>query len=317
MERAQSSQAVGHLLGGSALDCRKSDKNFRCRAGSLGQRFRGSRRVLGPVWGARIRCALARDRDCRQNASFCTPHVDQKRRGSGRPTAELVQCDRNASSLVLRHTAGADHPSDEDLGGRGPGEGEGEACLPVPARVRRERRRWNGKVGDRTGCIRKRDLAKRPPGSTPSPPSTATRCSSAPARPGSTSTSTSNSSPTRSRRRQRDETTHHARGCDRDPRDRTVRIGVREHDRRAGRGGEFFFKLSTRSIARPGTVAFTFKNVGHVAHDFKINGKKTPLIQPGYTARLVVTFKKTGKYPSLCTVLGHAAAGMRGLFAVR
>ena len=83
------------------------------------------------------------------------------------------------------------------------------------------------------------------------------------------------------------------------------------------KGGEFFFKLSTRSIARPGTVTFTFKNVGHVVHDFKIDGKKTPLIQPGQTARLVVTFNKTGKYPYLCTVLGHAAAGMRGLFAVR
>jgi len=83
------------------------------------------------------------------------------------------------------------------------------------------------------------------------------------------------------------------------------------------KGGEFFFRLSTRSITRPGTVAFTFKNVGHVVHDFKVNGKKTPLIQPGQTARLVVTFKKTGKYPYLCTVLGHAAAGMRGLFAVR
>ena len=83
------------------------------------------------------------------------------------------------------------------------------------------------------------------------------------------------------------------------------------------KGGEFFFKLSTRSIARPGTVTFTFKNVGHVAHDFEIDGKKTPLIQPGQTARLVVTFKKTGKYPYLCTVLGHAAAGMKGVFAVR
>ena len=83
------------------------------------------------------------------------------------------------------------------------------------------------------------------------------------------------------------------------------------------RGGEFFFKLSTRSIRTPGTVTFTFKNVGHVVHDFKIGGKKTPLIQPGHTARLVVTFKKTGKYPYLCTVLGHAAAGMSGVFTVR
>ena len=83
------------------------------------------------------------------------------------------------------------------------------------------------------------------------------------------------------------------------------------------KGGEFFFRLSTRTAKRPGNVTFVFGNIGHVLHDFKINGKQTPLIQPGKTAKLVVTFKKKGKYPYLCTVLGHAAAGMRGLFAVR
>jgi uncharacterized cupredoxin-like copper-binding protein len=83
------------------------------------------------------------------------------------------------------------------------------------------------------------------------------------------------------------------------------------------KGGEFFFKLSTKSIAKPGKVTFVFKNTGHVAHDFKINGKTTPLIQPGKTARLIVTFKKKGKYPYLCTVPGHAAAGMKGTFTVR
>ena len=83
------------------------------------------------------------------------------------------------------------------------------------------------------------------------------------------------------------------------------------------KGGEFFFKLSTKSIAKPGKVTFVFKNVGHVSHDFKINGKRTPLLQPGKTARLVVTFKKKAKYPYLCTVPGHAAAGMKGVFTVR
>jgi uncharacterized cupredoxin-like copper-binding protein len=83
------------------------------------------------------------------------------------------------------------------------------------------------------------------------------------------------------------------------------------------KGGEFFFKLSTKSIAKPGKVTFVFKNVGHVAHDFKIDGKTTPLLQPGKTARLVVTFKKKGKYPYLCTVPGHAAAGMKGTVTVR
>jgi uncharacterized cupredoxin-like copper-binding protein len=33
--------------------------------------------------------------------------------------------------------------------------------------------------------------------------------------------------------------------------------------------------------------------------------KRTPLIQPGKTVKLVVTFKKKGKYPFLCTVPGE------------
>jgi uncharacterized cupredoxin-like copper-binding protein len=82
------------------------------------------------------------------------------------------------------------------------------------------------------------------------------------------------------------------------------------------KGGEFFFRLSTKSLAKPGTVTFVFKNIGHLAHDFQINGKVTPLIQPGQTAKLVVAFTKNGKYPYLCTVPGHAEAGMKGVFTV-
>jgi uncharacterized cupredoxin-like copper-binding protein len=80
---------------------------------------------------------------------------------------------------------------------------------------------------------------------------------------------------------------------------------------------EFSFKLSTRSIAKPSTVAFSVKNAGKMEHDFRINGKQTPLIRPGKTTRLVVTFKKKGNYHYLCTVPGHAAAGMKGIFTVR
>jgi uncharacterized cupredoxin-like copper-binding protein len=82
------------------------------------------------------------------------------------------------------------------------------------------------------------------------------------------------------------------------------------------KGGEFFFRLSTKSAAKPGKLTFVFKNIGHVLHDFKIGGKKTPLIAPGKTATLVVSLKK-GKYPYLCTVPGHAEAGMKGTFTVR
>ena len=83
------------------------------------------------------------------------------------------------------------------------------------------------------------------------------------------------------------------------------------------KGGEFFFRLSSKSLAKPGKVTFAFKNIGHIAHDFKINGKVTPLLQPGQTAKLVVTFKKNGTYPYLCTVPGHAEAGMKGVLTVR
>ena len=79
---------------------------------------------------------------------------------------------------------------------------------------------------------------------------------------------------------------------------------------------EMKFKLSTKSAKR-GTVAFVVRNGGNAVHDFKIKGKKTPLLQPGRTARLNVAFPKAGKYAYLCTVFGHAAAGMRGVFTVR
>lgn len=81
------------------------------------------------------------------------------------------------------------------------------------------------------------------------------------------------------------------------------------------RAGEMFFRLSARS-AKLGRVTFVVRNTGRMPHDFQIKGKKTPLIRPGRTARLVVTFRK-GRYRYICTVPGHAAAGMRGVFTVR
>jgi uncharacterized cupredoxin-like copper-binding protein len=79
----------------------------------------------------------------------------------------------------------------------------------------------------------------------------------------------------------------------------------------AGSPGEFHFKLSKAKV-RHGKVTFVVTNKGNLPHDFKINRKKTKLLQPGKSARLVVTFKKKGRYAYLCTVSGHAAAGMKG-----
>jgi uncharacterized cupredoxin-like copper-binding protein len=83
----------------------------------------------------------------------------------------------------------------------------------------------------------------------------------------------------------------------------------------AGKPGEFHITLSKTKVPH-GKVTFTVANKGNLPHDFKIAGKKTKLIQPGKSAKLVVTFAKKGKYPYLCTVAGHAAAGMKGKLTV-
>jgi uncharacterized cupredoxin-like copper-binding protein len=75
---------------------------------------------------------------------------------------------------------------------------------------------------------------------------------------------------------------------------------------------EFKFKLSKRSVTA-GTVIFTVKNKGKIAHDFKIAGKKTKTIQPGKSAVLRVAMKK-GRFQYICTLPGHARAGMKGAF---
>jgi uncharacterized cupredoxin-like copper-binding protein len=78
---------------------------------------------------------------------------------------------------------------------------------------------------------------------------------------------------------------------------------------------EFKFKLS-KTTAPVGTVVFKVVNNGKIAHDFKINGKSTPLIKPHKSATLKVVFKKKGRYSYLCTVPGHARLGMKGVLAV-
>jgi uncharacterized cupredoxin-like copper-binding protein len=80
---------------------------------------------------------------------------------------------------------------------------------------------------------------------------------------------------------------------------------------------EYSFKLSAKSIRKPGKVTFKVRNVGHLVHNFHIRGKGTPDLQPGKSATLAVGFSKKGKYRYLCTEPGHAALGMKGVFTVR
>lgn len=78
---------------------------------------------------------------------------------------------------------------------------------------------------------------------------------------------------------------------------------------------EFKFVLSKKS-ARRGVVVFKVKNVGKLQHDFEIKGRKTKLLSHGKSATLRVTFLRKGSYPYKCTVTGHAAQGMKGVFKI-
>ena len=81
------------------------------------------------------------------------------------------------------------------------------------------------------------------------------------------------------------------------------------------KASEFKYVFSRRS-APTGTVIFTVINKGKISHDFKINGKKTVKLLPGKTQTLTVKFAKKGQYAFLCTILGHAGAGMKGKYAI-
>lgn len=81
------------------------------------------------------------------------------------------------------------------------------------------------------------------------------------------------------------------------------------------KASEFKFVL-TNKTAPKGLVIFKITNVGHLKHDFAIAGQKSPMIAPGKSAALNVTFKSAGSFPYKCTVPGHAAAGMKGVFTV-
>ena len=79
---------------------------------------------------------------------------------------------------------------------------------------------------------------------------------------------------------------------------------------------EFKFALSRRSVPTGTTVVFKVVNRGKITHNFKIAGKKTKNLNPGKSATLTVKFAKKGRYAYVCTIPGHAAAGMKGVFAV-
>jgi len=95
----------------------------------------------------------------------------------------------------------------------------------------------------------------------------------------------------------------------------------------AGKPSEFRFKLS-RTKVRHGKVVFKVENKGTIPHTFKIcsspkgglantcRGKSTKVLSPGQSATLGYTFRRAGRYEYICTITGHAVAGMKGILKV-
>ena len=97
----------------------------------------------------------------------------------------------------------------------------------------------------------------------------------------------------------------------------------------AGKPSELAFKLSKYSNLPAGTFTFKVTNRGLAFHDFKIctkpvklasknscAGKGTKVLKPGQSATLTVKLTAKGLYEFLCSVTGHASAGMKGLLGV-
>jgi mono/diheme cytochrome c family protein len=84
------------------------------------------------------------------------------------------------------------------------------------------------------------------------------------------------------------------------------------------KASEFKFALTKKRIPAGSTVIFTVINKGKIAHDFKIAGKKTKTLKPGQKTTLTVKFpkKKKAAVSYICTLPGHAAAGMKGKLGV-
>jgi len=75
------------------------------------------------------------------------------------------------------------------------------------------------------------------------------------------------------------------------------------------------FKPNALTVDKAGTYTMEFKNTGTIAHDITPEGGETHPAQPGETVTFDVAVP-AGGLPFICSVPGHAAAGMTGTISV-
>ena len=72
-----------------------------------------------------------------------------------------------------------------------------------------------------------------------------------------------------------------------------------------------------KAQAKPGKVTFQMPNQAPIQHDIALQGDgKGPVVGKGGVSAFTTTLK-AGTYTYLCTVPGHAAAGMKGTLVVK
>ena len=77
--------------------------------------------------------------------------------------------------------------------------------------------------------------------------------------------------------------------------------------------------LFGKATAKPGKITIEMPNQSPIQHDIAITGPvkgKGPVVGKGGTSSFTVTLK-AGNYTFLCTVPGHAQAGMKGTLTVK
>jgi len=70
------------------------------------------------------------------------------------------------------------------------------------------------------------------------------------------------------------------------------------------------------STLKADTYVFSYKNDSGMGHNLKVGTVSTPTFSSG-TKTIKVTLKKGSKVKYLCTVPGHAQAGMKGTITVK
>lgn len=83
------------------------------------------------------------------------------------------------------------------------------------------------------------------------------------------------------------------------------------------RAGDLWFEPDTLEITAGDIVNVTVTNEGRIFHDFTVPDLDFMIdVEPGNTVRGALEAVAPGKYEFLCTVPGHAAAGMVGTLVV-